>query len=197
VTPEADNLDARLRAHYRRESLDPDMLVRLRSSAGVRPHARRRRLPTAAIVAAAALLLATLGVVLFHQFSASGWRQLAQSAAAEIARNHNKNLAVEFAAQRFRDLDAPMAKLDFTLVPPARMEREGLRLLGARYCHIGSRIAAQIRIADPRDERLTLYEFQPGDDYDGLQETSFDVAGLRVTVWLESGLVMGLARPLR
>ena len=61
MTPEADNLDARLRAHYRRESLDPDMLVRLRSLAGVQQHARRRRLPTAAIVAAAALLLATLG----------------------------------------------------------------------------------------------------------------------------------------
>lgn len=195
MTPEADNLDARLRAHYRRESLDPDMLERLRSLAGVQQHSRRR-LPTAAIVAAA-LLLVTLGLLLFHQFSGSDWRQLAHSAAEEIAHNHNKNQAVEFEAQLFRDLDAPMAKLDFTLVPPARMEREGLRLLGARYCHIGSRIAAQIRLADSRDERLTLYEFLPGKDYDGLQETSVDVAGLRVTVWLESGLVMGLARPLR
>ena len=148
-------------------------------------------------LAAAGLLVATLGVLLFNQFQADRWRPLAKSAAAEIAMNHNKNLAVEFEARAFRELDAPMAKLDFALVPPACMDREGLRLGGARYCHIGGRIAAQIRLMDAQGERLTLYEFRPGADHEGLRETSFDIAGVRVTVWLESGLVMGLARPLR
>ncbi len=198
MIPARDNLDARLRAHYRREHLAPDALARLRSLA---PSPGRRRLPRAAIAAATVLLLATLatvgGVLLFQQFQPDPWRQLARSAADEIALNHNKNLAVEFEARRFRELDAPMAKLDFALVPPACMDREGLRLGGARYCHIGGRIAAQIRLTDPQDERLTLYEFRPGADHEGLEETSFDIAGVRVTVWLESGLVMGLARPLR
>ena len=198
MIPAADNLDARLRAHYRRESLAPDALLRLRSLAGPSSDHRRggRRLRMTAL-AAAALLVATLGVLLFNQFQADRWRPLAKSAAAEIAMNHNKNLAVEFKARAFRELDAPMAKLDFALVPPACMDREGLRLGGARYCHIGGRIAAQIRLIDAQNERLTLYEFRPGADHEGLRETSFDIAGVRVTVWLESGLVMGLARPLR
>ena len=197
MIPAQDNLDTRLRAHYRRECLAPDALARLRSLA---TSPGRRRLPRMAMAAAAVLLVATLttlGVLLFQHFQADRWHELASSAAAEIAMNHNKNLAVEFEARTFRELDVPMAKLDFAVVPPACMDREGLRLAGARYCHIGGRIAAQIRLTDPHDERLTLYEFRPGADHEGLQESSFDIAGVRVRVWLESGLVMGLARPLR
>ncbi len=195
MIPAQDNLDTRLRAHYRRECLAPDALARLRPLA---TSPGRRRLPRMA--AAAVLLVATLAtlcVLLFQHFQADRWHELARSAATEIALNHNKNLAVEFEARTFRELEMPMAKLDFAVVPPACMDREGLRLAGARYCHIGGRIAAQIRLTDPHDERLTLYEFRPGAEHEGLQESSFDIAGVRVRVWLESGLVMGLARPLR
>ena len=130
----AENLDARIRAHYARESLGDEALGRLRTVAGEADGAEtRRRLPG---VAAAALVLAMLGV----GFAAygwvgiwqAGWERQAHRAAAEIAYNHNKNLDVEFEAGSFRELQQPLARLDFQLAAPARMQAEGLRLVGAR-----------------------------------------------------------------
>ena len=200
----AEKLDARIRAHYTRESLGDDSLSRLRNSgageslAGESDGAETRRRGPG--VAAAALVLAMLGVGLaaygWVGIWKAGWEQQAHKAAAEIAYNHNKNLDVEFQAASFRDLQKPLARLDFQLAAPARMQAEGLRLIGARYCSVGGHIAAQIRLAGPEGRRLTLYQFRPGTDYEGLSEAGIEseIDGVRVVVWREAGLVMGLAR---
>ena len=185
-------IDDRVREHYEAQSLDPATARRLakivRSSdrSGV-------RLLDLRVVAAAAILIATI----FGVASLSGgpeWRTAARRAADEIAMNHRKALPVEFAAVSFTDLRAPMDRLDFTPVAPARLADDGLRLVGARYCAIGGRIASQVKLTDESGAVLTLYEFASTDAYADLEETTFRLGDVSVTVWRESGLVMGLAR---
>ena len=102
MIPAADNLDARLRAHYTRESLDQDALARLRSLAlaggneadhAEPPSPGRRRLRTAALVAAATLLLAALGLFVFQQVQHSGWRQLVGSNVVGADENSRRALS--------------------------------------------------------------------------------------------------------
>ena len=59
---------------------------------------------------------------------------------------------------------------------------------------MGGKIAAQLRLVDGQGRLCTLYQFRPGEDYQGLEESSFQIDGVQVTVWREAGLVMGLAR---
>ena len=87
-----------------------------------------------------------------------------------------------------------MPKLDFTPLEPHRMRRVGHRLIGARYCSIGGKIAAQIRLMDAHERSLTLYEFRPGHTYGELTAHELNIDGVIVAMWQEGGLVMALAR---
>ena len=190
MTETGNRLEDRIRTYYAAQSLDDATLQSLRTTATGRGRARRQAVR--AIWLAAALFLVALGV-LRGPWSAE---QIERPVAAEIALNHNKQLEPEFLAAEFGGLHGAMPKLDFAPVEPRRLRNEGHRLAGARYCSVGGRIAAQIRLVDARGRNLTLYQFRAGDRYDRLTTSDFDFDGVRVTIWQEAGLVMGLARPL-
>ena len=72
----------------------------------------------------------------------------------------------------------------------------GERIVGARYCSLGGEMAAQIRFRDAAARVCTLYQARDSEAFRGVREGTFEMSGVRVRVWRESGLVMGLAEPI-
>jgi len=112
--------------------------------------------------------------------------------AQEIAIHHVKDEPVEFAAQDFAAVARQMTVLPFELRAPRRLEPE-CRPIGARYCSVLGQTAAQVRLRDPSGHLLTLYETAAGERLRTLPEGDVNVAGVRVRVWQEDGILFCLA----
>ena len=207
------SLDEAVREHYRTASLDPDALRSLReavldaapeASAPVPPEASRlasRRAGGRAIASGAArlwrpiaagALVVALAAALLLAWPAGGVS--AEAVAQEIALNHVRALDPDVRAPSFADLAGDLEGLDFAVVRPASMEMG--ELVGARYCSLGGEMAAQIRFRDSNARICTLYQAKDSDTFRDVQEGTYERGGVRVRVWRESGLVMGLAEPI-
>lgn len=176
------NLDDQLREHYARKQLDAVKLRALEAQLACAP--RRWAAWGWAAAAAAACVLVFWGL--------SAREGLAGALADEIARNHDEDLTIE--CRRYSRLLERMPRLDFDLREPRNLP-QGLQLVGARYCSLQGRIAAQIKLVDEQGRRHTLYEVRDGERFRGLEECSVPREGLRIRFWREDGLVLGLASP--
>jgi hypothetical protein len=116
--------------------------------------------------------------------------------AEEISLNHHKRLDPEFRSADITELATSMDRLGFTLVLPARVAESGTRPVGARYCSLRGRSAAQVQLTDDRGRRHTLYEVPPAGDLERVKSGSIEIDGLEVSFWREKGLVFGWAEPL-
>jgi len=108
--------------------------------------------------------------------------------------NHNKQLASEFISDNYSKLAATMDKLDFIIKSPEQLKDSGYQLLGARYCSIQGRIAAQINLVNQHGESMTLYVTQLNDALSVLQNKSQSHENLLISNWHENGLFYSLAR---
>jgi hypothetical protein len=197
-----DRLDDRITEFYQAQSLSPERLNALRllaerHAADRKKQARFRRLPsfrqTVALGFATAVLFLTIGLAVQwkdRRFSARG---LPQAVASEIAMNHRKQLALEFSASDYGDLRHQMDKLDFQLVAPADAEAAHLHLLGARYCSVQGRLAAQIRLRDDAGHVHTLYETESSEKLRAAVSSHLSADGVRVRTWTDKGIFYGLA----
>ncbi len=201
----AASLPDHLKEYYAGRTLSPATLERLRSLAEVSRRERRsagraterQRLRRLVAVAVAGLVVGGLAVVLGPLVSSriGGGEALARGICREVALNHSKQLAIEFPATDYDGLRSAMGKLDFVLVRPSDPAVAKLRVVGARYCSIQGRIAAQIRLEDERGRPHTLYETHPSGELEAVPERAMEVAGARIRLWRESGLLLGLASP--
>lgn len=210
-----ENLDAHLRRYYSSQEIDSGVLGRLKRLAdlqqggagsvgsGGRRAASRRFWSGAAVTtaAAAALVLSFLvfpGLRGLPGIETGSSEALAGRVLREIALNHSKNLAVEFAAIEYPRLREQMAELDFSLRAPRRDDVTGgeLRMLGGRYCSIQGRLAAQIKLEDEHGRVLTLYQTSLGEHFDGLPELQRELDGIQIRVWREDDLLFALARSI-
>ncbi|MEL6614291.1 MAG: hypothetical protein AAFQ43_01060 [Bacteroidota bacterium] len=200
-------LDEAVRDHYRAQSLSPDALAALReqihdAAPAPAPEARRaadrpaasgarsaRRWRAVAAVAAVLAIAASVTLV----WPASGGVST-EAIASEIAMNHTRALDPDVQARSFSDLAADLEGLDFSVVQPDGMAIE--KVVGARYCSLSGEMAAQIRFRDAKNRICTLYQAKDSDTFENVEEGTFDTGGVRVRVWREGGLVMGLAEPL-
>lgn len=199
-TPPVDPLATALRAHYGRQSLDRTRLDRLRDLADAaqpprsakappRPMSRRAAFGVGVLALAAGALLAA-GVKSATTPPGFG----ADVIAEEIALNHRKDLAVEFATPSFNHLGERMTKLDFPITRPTSTRAPG-QLIGARYCSIRGSIAAQVKLTDREGRIYTLYETRWIPAYRGVPNRAVDVGEVRVVFWRQGDVLFGLARP--
>lgn len=186
------SLTDHVRSHYEEQRLTDRRLAEISAIArsGSSPVSRR---PWIRYGSAAALLV-TAVVVSVLLFSGP---DVSAAVAREIAMNHGKALAVEFQASCCEDLCECMDKLDCSPVTPRRVRERGLRVVGARYCSIQGELAAQIRLEDRDGRRWTLYQCPCTPALEDIRESSTTIDGVRVEVWQEEGLFMGLAGPSR
>lgn len=200
-------LDEAVRDHYRGQALDSTTLDDLRQRiAAEAPADTPRRAPDRAPTArsrpalarfarwgALALLAVALGAGFWLARPATGSLS-AEAVAQEVALNHVKALAPDIRAGSFDALAGDLDKLDFSVMQPAGMQME--RVIGVRYCSLGGQMAAQIRFRDAGARVCTLYQALDSDAFDHVREGTFEMGGVRVRVWREGGLVMGLAEPI-
>lgn len=205
-----DDLDDLVREHYEAQALAPDRLAHLKAVASGEVVPEPVDAPTRAwgawtgaalkLAVAAALLVAAAGPYF-------GWwgpskltpRELAHQIAVEVALNHTKQLELDVNATTWSALAAPHRELEFTPIQPGYLaEYKQLRLLGGRFSTVGGQMALQVRMQDgagPRSAVYTLYQLRPGETYASLgQKYEFDVHGVRIMIWRERDLILGLAR---
>lgn len=208
----SDPMARAIREHYEAEALRPEVLDRLRLLADLPDRSSRRagrdrwarRAAMGGILAAAAAVL-----VLALRPGGLPAHPSAQIIAEEIALNHRKDLAVEFTTSAYPELAGHMEKLDFV---PADAG-DDYRLIGARYCSIQGRIAAQLKLSDDTGGVHALYQTRWDDRYDRLldgqsgaprdipsdRETEIrsgiriDLDDVEVRLWRQGDLLFGLA----
>ncbi len=196
--PRPDALDDAVRSHYAEQAPDAATLRRLRRAvraAAPAPGPGTRRRPSRMAVAAVSLALLVpvtlLWGLLFVPRPDAG---LVRLVTEEIALNHRKRLRVEWPAGRVEELAGQMPKLDFAPRWPAALNDSGWELSGGRYCSVGGRIAAQLRLhAEGSGDEATLYAFRAAEPFAELADGERSVDGTRVRLWREGGLIFGLA----
>ena len=111
----------------------------------------------------------------------------------EIVYNHNKNLPSEIKTSNLFEIQQHLSKLDFTIAQSDNLPKEIWQVLGARYCSIQGKVAAQIKIKNLKTGQIhTLYQAK---SFDQKISSESDLYGAHVKVWTEKGLIMGLAGP--
>ncbi|NRA95692.1 MAG: hypothetical protein HRU14_05725 [Planctomycetes bacterium] len=121
----------------------------------------------------------------------------AEAAATEIAKNHRKGRAPEFATTKIEQLGPEMVeRLGFEPVTPLKFHaRRNVTILGGRYCSVGGAPAAQVACRDADGRRMTLYLWPANDDVPENWSSDHTVGDTVVTIWREGELLAGLAAP--
>lgn len=203
------HMQTHLREYYAAQTLRPEVTARLlaQATAGAESYTPRHSWRAGwqrwvrPMAAAAAIWVVLSGALyLWDAPARSGQGQdvgstLATAIAQEITRNHHKRADIEFTAATFADLRGQMDRLDFTPVEPAYLKARGFRLLGGRYCSLQGQLAAQIKLADSAGQIHTLYETRLNETFAAALDAEVDVNGVRVRLWQEVGLLIGLASP--
>ena len=178
------SLRRQLAAHYKNKSLSAGKLEELTAMT------RRTRMSRGRLGLLAASLAVAVGAVLL--VPTDGKRTLA--VAEEIALNHTKDLTAEFVSASYAELGRKMSKLDFDTIEPRRLRDQSFTVSGARYCSLQGRIAAQVKLTDADGRTHTLYEVRA---LAGVEEMEVLRDGLRIVLWREGDLLLGLAGPSR
>jgi hypothetical protein len=204
-------LNDHLVTYYERKQLSPQTLESLKATinvAGIGDSSMRnwpiRLLSSLRRILSSPGVLAYVSVLILLGYIAwavtDGTRKdivsfnLSKSIAREVAMNHRKQLNVEFIAKTIPDLGNQMDKLDFSLMRPGSLQKT-YTIVGARYCSIQGRIAAQIRLSDLDGQVYTLYQTRLQDLFLDVQDVSIEFEGLHLAFWHENGVFLGLAGP--
>jgi hypothetical protein len=160
----------------------------------------RRHWPQVAAVCAALVL----GIVLIGQSFLLPQPDYSREIALEVVQNHIKLKPLDVAANSMSEIQGFFTQLDFSPVNSdvlkTRFTLPERSMLGGRYCSIKGITAAQLRYRQSDNALSTLYEVA----YDkkifgpmpriGLGEPPSELLlkGLRVSLWVEKGLLMVL-----
>ena len=120
--------------------------------------------------------------------------ELTAAISREIEMNHSKKFKVEFEEQTIVALVKQMDKLDFSLLMPARFAQT-MKIVGARYCSIRGRIAAQIQMVDSNGRYCTLYQTRLVESLASIKNASMELGGVEYQLWHEKGVFFGFAGP--
>lgn len=197
-----DAVDRAVANHYAQKSLDAATRDALRSQIEAasparpesaartapdrepaRPTARLRTRWMAGIVGLAVLAVAVLA-----------WPSPAltgDALAHEIASSHVMNLAPDVEAESFEQARERLEKLSFSAVYPREMSE--MRLTGARYTRVGGEMGAQFHMEDATGRPCSLFQVRDDEAFRHIRDATYEVDGVRVKVWREAGLLMGLA----
>ena len=194
-----DELDQEVQAQYASKILSAGAVARLKeiclttTPAPVSPMGRLSRFIRldVRVVAAIVFVMTMVGLYSGAWWRDHGhdWRQMA----AELAQHHHKQLPVEFPASDIFELRKSMTGLGFTPVRPQRFQ--GTELVGARYCGISGQTAAQMKFRMPAGHVITVFQLACSDTFVDLDSFETLVDGVRVQIWLESGLVIASVEP--
>ena len=149
---------------------------------------RAVRLRTRWTAGVAALAVFAVALLAWPQPAVTG-----EAMAREIASDHVMALSPDVEATSFDEVRDRLAKLDFAAVRPSAEAMPSFRLTGARYARVGGEMGAQLQIEDPAGRPCSLFQVRDDETFRNVRDAVYEVGGVRVRVWREAGLLMGLA----
>ena len=140
-----------------------------------------------------AATLVALAVTVFFLWKPA---DLTDEVASEIAKNHNKQLAMEIKSGDYHEVQTELDRIPFSLKLPEKEVRSEFTLVGGRYCSIQTELAAQLRLSDnDTGAPCTLYIAKLTDSLRKLKPTTRTVKGVKVKIWSDGQRFFGLAVP--
>jgi hypothetical protein len=147
----------------------------------------------------AATLIVATGVLILVQ-GVDG-TPMTERIAMEVARNQIKLKPLDITTSSFSEVRAYFTDLDFVPTRSSLLANADFELIGGRYCSIQSVPAAQLRVKLPTSEGTqTLYQTEYRKDVfgplpvieDGDVPAIINAKGMRISVWVEKGLLFSL-----
>ncbi|MFP6874704.1 MAG: hypothetical protein VCA55_14475 [Verrucomicrobiales bacterium] len=182
-----NSIDTQIKKYYQEQTLPEENLQSMQSP---EHFSRPRRWPWLVPLAAAAVLL----LAIFPRETSS----LPQAVVAEIAKNHNAQLAMEIRSSDYQEVAAQLDRIAFPLIPPSGEFSRQFTLIGGRYCSIQTELAAQLRVRENTTGEIhTLYITPLTDGFSALKETTQTLNGVKVRLWTEGDRFFGLALSLQ
>lgn len=198
------DLDTRVRRYYRAQALTDERAAAIeamaasdgsRRSVSAQPapsgNGRTRRYwLSAAAVVGPLLLTGALTAIHWPQGNAP------ETVLDEIAKYHLDPLELDVESGDLHSVEAAMGRLDFPLRSPTFLGEGGsLPLIGARYCSLRGRLAVQLKLRDPANDRIsTLFVAPVTDELREVTTKPLQHAGVLIRVQREDGLFFALAR---
>lgn len=129
--------------------------------------------------------------VYFYSFATPDYTAIS----AQIAYNHNSKLQMEVLSPTISGVQGRLNRLGFSLVSSKKLDPTKWRLIGGRYCNLNGKLAAQMQIAHPETKAVyTFYQAKMSKEMlDNFSESETAIDGVKVKLWREKGLMMGLA----
>ena len=198
------SLKANVRAHFERQTLSTDQLARLEALMDPREltgTTQRRSVPRTIgwMAGIAATLIVAIGVLILVQ-GVDG-TPMTERIAMEVARNQIKLKPLDITTNSFSEVRSYFADLDFVPTRSSLLANADFELIGGRYCSIQSVPAAQLRVKLPTSEGTqTLYQTEYRKDVfgplpvieHGDVPVTINAKGMRISVWVEKGLLFSL-----
>ena len=193
-----------VRAHFERQTLSSAQFARLEALMEKRDAIECMSRPDSPRVIgwmagfAAAVVLA-IGALIFVRGVDD--TPMTERIAMEVARNQIKLKPLDVTTSSFDEARTYFTDLDFVPAQSALLANADLELIGGRYCSIQSVPAAQLRVKLPTSEGpQTLYQTEYRKDVfgplpvieDGDVPATVNVKGMRISVWVEKGLLFSL-----
>ncbi len=182
---DSQELQQQLKTHYLQQQLSSKQLQQLQ---GLKAQSNRHYVR--GITAVAASIIFALGLYLFN-FNSPDFTHISR----EIAYNHNSKMQMEVLSPALNDVKGRLNRLGFNLVSSSKLDSKKLHLIGGRYCNINGKIAAQLKLQHADTKQVyTFYQAKmPTDGIDSFEEVEVLIDGVKVKLWREKGLLMGLA----
>lgn len=182
---ETDKLNKQLSRHYLEKSLNDEQLARLQSLQNTKTPTQYKVYTSIA----AGGLLAVLGYL--YQAEPKHLSTISK----DIAYNHNSQLQMEVLSHELQTVQGRLNRLGFQLVSSNKLEEGKWQLIGGRYCNINGKIAAQMKLRNAESKAIyTFYQAKvPNEFINSLSDKETAIDGVKVKLWREKGLLMGLA----
>lgn len=181
-----DKLKNQLSNHYQQKQLSEQQIEALQAISASSPRSPHYRIYGAV---AACTVLAFVGF--FYQPSQPHVTTISK----DIAYNHNSQMQMEILSPELRTVQGRLNKLGFQLVSSSKFEKGKWQLIGGRYCNINGKIAAQMKLRNSESKAIyTFYQAKvPNEFTSTLNDNETAIDGVKVKLWREKGLLMGLA----
>jgi hypothetical protein len=198
MASEPDKLREQLRRMHERNTLPDHQRAQLRKLLQQgRPRLRRMQ----AVAAAALCVLVLAGGLLWQMLGHIPANPSVDLMAEEVSTNHLRIKSLDVLTEAVQELQQKMGELDFAPQWPSHLDKAEFTLVGGRYCTLRGAIAAQLFLKNAKGERVTLYQtgYRP-EQFGKLPQIRMgerpiqrQLRGVRVSLWVEAGLVMALA----
>jgi len=179
------NFKEQLNSHYLDKHLSPEQLEKLQQLKSSRKTSNNKRY----IISTCALVCISISYLTF--FHSHDDNHISK----QIAYNHSIKLQMEVLSPDYNTVQNHLNKLGFKLVSSTKIESKEWKLIGGRYCNLNGKIAAQLKVHNAKTgSEYTFYQAKlSADDIEDITDNEMYIDGIKVQLWREKGLLMGLA----